>query len=93
MAFLLRDFLSQEWIPALVGAKGCLSVELADNFTQTPMCVVIELWESQALHAESGSRLVQVTLKDVFEKLQSLSGFVFLWEGIVIRQSRERSDK
>lgn len=82
----LRDFLSQEWIPALSGAKGCLGVELADNFTKDPMCVVIELWESRESHAIGGSKLVQVTHQKVFEKLQSLSDFALYWEGIVLEQ-------
>lgn len=82
----LRDFLSREWVPALLGAKGCLSVELADNFSQVPMCVVIELWESGALHAESGSQLVRVTHSSVFENLQSLSDFALFWEGIVLER-------
>ncbi len=83
----VRDILVQQWIPALIDAPGCISVELADDFGSERTLLVHELWESRDTHVTSGRELVQNTHPRVFENLNQLASFAFFWEGIVLQRS------
>lgn len=88
---ILYEFLTQAWIPALKGARGCRCVEMADDFAQDSGYVLLELWETKEAHDEAIPQLWYITHKPVFAKLKENASFAFLWEGIVVEREQEPS--
>ncbi len=69
----LEKFLKKEWIPALLSAKGCLRVELLDDYYDRPGYCIWEYWESEAAHRQQSPELWNAEKPDVWQKMLQLA--------------------
>ncbi len=83
----LYEFLTQEWMPALSNARGCTGVEIVHDFAPGSGYVLLEFWETKAVHDQAIRNLWHGTHTHVLAKLRELSEFAFLWEGIVVERA------
>jgi len=82
----LYEFLIGEWLPALKGARGCIGVEIVDDFAPGSGYTLLELWETRKVHDEEIPKLWYGTHRHIFDRLKEVGEFVFLWEGIILRE-------
>jgi len=65
----LKQFLEEEWIPALTSAPGCLEVELLDDYQDRAGYCISEVWENQEKHLQNSTYLWSELKKDVWKEM------------------------